>query len=142
LEAEVYHADDPESAQVPAPVDAGDRPHLERVWQILRKAAKPVLDHKTRVVSILLDGDDMFAADKVSELVVRLIKLLAPTVDDIARRSPNHRELSLKVEHEGGRREEIYLKKSDLVAKLVALQPLEKAMFAPLKIGQADDSSD
>jgi hypothetical protein len=137
LVAEVTHPDDPEG-QVPSPVDAQDRAHLERLWQLLRKSVMPAIEHKTRVVSIHLDGEEIFASEKVQQLVQRIIKLLAPTVAEIARRSPNPIELSLKIEHEGGRREEIYVKKADLVAKLIPLAPPEIAVFAPLALGQQE----
>ncbi len=141
LLAEVQYVDDPEAqGQMPTAVDAGDRVHLERLWQILRKSVNPALEHKTRVVSIHLDGEEIFASDKVLALVTRLIKMLAPTVAEIARRSPNQQELSLKIEHDGGRREEIYVKKQDLVAKLIPLAPPEIQVFAPLALGQAEPS--
>jgi hypothetical protein len=53
-------------------------------------------------------------------------------VNEIARRSPNASELSLKLENDGGKREEIYVKKEDLAAQLDALGPQEKALFSPL----------
>jgi hypothetical protein len=138
LVAEVHHPDVPDS--LPAPVDSGDKAHVERLWQLLRSAAMNALEHKTRVVSVHLDGEDVFGEGKVPELIVRIVKLLAPIVAEIARRSPNTQELSLKVEHEGGRREEIYLKKADLVAKLAPLGPQERAVFAPLALGQTEPS--
>lgn len=139
LQAEVQYPDDPEAqGQLPTAVDAGDRVHLERLWTILKKSVAPATEHKTRVVSIHIDGEEIFAADKVLALVMRLIQMMAPTVAEIARRSPNPQELSLKIEHDGGRREEIYVKKTDLVAKLIPLAPAEVAVFAPLALGQAE----
>ncbi len=142
LQAEVQYVDDPDAqGQMPTAVDAGDRVHLERLWTILRKAVTPAIEHRTRVVSIHLDGEEIFAADKVLHLVGRLIRLMAPTVTEIARRSPNQQELSLKIEHDGGRREEIYVKKADLVAKLIPLAPPEVAIFSTLPLGQPDPTS-
>jgi hypothetical protein len=141
LQAEVQYVDDPEAqGQMPSAVDAGDRVHLERLWTILKKSVMPATEHKTRVVSIHLDGEEIFVADKVLPLVMRLIKMMAPTVAEIARRSPNQQELSLKIEHDGGRREEIYVKKADLVAKLIPLAPPEVQVFAPMQLGQAEPS--
>ena len=141
LQAEVQYVDDPESqGQMPSTVDAGDRVHLERLWTILKKSVMPATEHKTRVVSIHLDGEEIFVADKVLALVMRLIKMMAPTVAEIARRSPNQQELSLKIEHDGGRREEIYVKKAELVSKLIPLAPPEVQVFAPMQLGQAEPS--
>jgi hypothetical protein len=60
--------------------------------------------------------------------------MFAPIVAEIARRSPNALELSLKCETDGGRREELYLRKKDLVAKLEPLTPPARALFAPLAL--------
>jgi hypothetical protein len=142
LQAEVQYADDPEAqGQLPTAVEASDRAHLERLWTMLKKSIGPATEHKTRVVSIHLDGEEIFVADKVLALVMRLIQMMAPTVAEIARRSPNQQELSLKIEHDGGRREEIYVKKADLVSKLIPLAPPEVAVFAPLALGQAEAAS-
>src|SRR5262249_14288004 len=122
LVAEVRHPDDPQAeGQLPAVVEAGDRVHLERLWQLLRKSVSPLLDHRTRVTSVHLDAEDVFSGQRVPELISRIVRILSPTVAEVARRSPNPQELSLKIEHDGGRREEIYVKKADLVDKLEAL---------------------
>jgi hypothetical protein len=139
LFAEVAHPDDPEAdGQLPTAVDAGDRVHLERLWQLLRQAAMPALEHKTRVVSLYVDGEDVFASEKVGALIERIVRLVAPTVAEIARRSPNAQELSLKIEHEGGRREEVYLMKADLTAKITSLGANEQTIFSPLPLGQGE----
>jgi hypothetical protein len=66
--------------------------------------------------------------------IERLLRLLAPTVNEIARRSPNASELSLKTEDDNGRREEIYVKKDELAAHIEPLGEREKALFLPLKL--------
>jgi hypothetical protein len=53
-------------------------------------------------------------------------------VGEIARRSPNAHELSLKVENDSGRREEIYLRKAQLVSSLSSVTPKERGVFDPL----------
>jgi hypothetical protein len=50
----------------------------------------------------------------------------------VARRSPNEHELSLKVENDSGRREEIYLRKAQLVSSLSSVTPKERGVFDPL----------
>src|SRR5262249_40634866 len=100
LVAEVSHPDEPDGGSTRSPVDAGDKMHLERLWQMLRKQAKPVLEHKARVISVHLDGQEVFTGEKVGLLTARIVKIIAPTVQEIARRSPNPEELSLKIEHD------------------------------------------
>ncbi len=114
------------------PVDAGDRAALEQFWQLLRAGVGEVLTHKERLVKVELDGADLFEADLVSLFVTRIVKLFAPIVAEIAKRSPNPAELSLKHEDDGGRREEIYVKKKDLLDEISPLDATGQALFAPL----------
>ncbi len=80
----------------------------------------------------------LFGRSKLSEnglaipFVTRLISMFAPTVREIAKRSPNEFELTLKTEAEGGRREELYLRKEALVSTLQPLPAKGREVFAPL----------
>jgi hypothetical protein len=130
--AEVQRLGDVESEAGPPAVDAGDRQQLERLWQLVRAGVADVLPHKERLVSVTLDGQDLFEQGLALSFIERLLRLLAPTVTEIARRSPNASELSLKIEHDGGKREEIYVKKEDLAAQIDPLGPKERALFSAL----------
>ena len=105
---------------------------LERLWQALRHATREVLDFKERLETVSLDGNPVFEGGLVLPFVVRLVAMFAPTVREIAKRSPNEFELSLKQETDGGRREEIYLRKEQLVNKLQPLSSIGREVFAPL----------
>ena len=111
---------------------SGDLAALDRVWQALRLACRDVLEHKEQLLSVSLDGTPVFEGGLVIPFVVRLVTMFAPTVREIAKRSPNEFELSLKQESEGGRREEIYLRKEQLVSKLQPLSAIGREVFAPL----------
>jgi hypothetical protein len=130
LRAEVSHPSEEGGADLATTVEVGDRLHLDRLWQGLRAAADEVLDHKEGLISLLLDGEDVFENDLAIMFIERLIKYMAPTVSEISKRSPNPMEYSLKVESDAGRREEIYVKKEDLLAKLMSLGEKERAVFA------------
>lgn len=139
LLAEVRHPDDADvDGQLPSMADPGDILQLERLWTLLRTGVAGALEHRDRVVAVHLDGEEVFENDKVVPLIERIIKILAPTVTEIAKRSPNSKELSLKVENDDGRREEIYVRTEDLRAKLAPLQPAERQVFAPLALGLTD----
>jgi hypothetical protein len=105
---------------------------LDRVWQALRIAVREVMDHKEQLVNVSLDGNPVFEGGLVIPFVVRLVTMFAPTVREIAKRSPNEFELSLKQETESGRREEVYLRKDQLVSKLQPLSSIGREVFAPL----------
>jgi hypothetical protein len=119
-------------------VDGQDRVQLERLWQLLRSRAATALASRDRVTAIHLDFEDVFEKHLVPKLLERVVDVMAPTVHEIARRSSNTHELSLKVESDLGQREEIYVKKEDLVRKLEPLGLEERRLFAPLALGQAE----
>lgn len=135
LFAEVRHPDDHEVDQMlSAQVEPHDRPHLERFWQVLRRSVAPMAAFRSRMTALQLDGSDVFESDAAGEVVDRLVDILALTAQEVARRSPNINELSLKEEGTDGRRREIYLRKDDLVRKLEPLTPEDRSRFVPLAL--------
>jgi hypothetical protein len=127
-------AEGPQSSSI----DGQDRVHVERLWQLLRSRVAAMLAHRDRVTGVHLDFEDVFEKNLVVALLERVVDIMAPTVHEIARRSPNRSELSLKVESDLGQREEIYVKKEDLVRKLEVLALEERRLFAPLALGQSE----
>lgn len=117
---------------IPSNLGAADLAQLERLWIGLRTACRDVVELKEQLRSVTLDGQPVFEGGLVVPFVVRLVTMFAPTVREIAKRSPNEFELSLKVESEGGRREEIYLRKEQLVSQLHPLPASGREVFAPL----------
>lgn len=105
---------------------------LERVWKALAASVREVAEYKDRLLGLTLDEHSVFDEGLITPFIVRLVKMFAPTVREIAKRSPNEFELSLKAETDGGRREEIYLKKDQLVSRLQPLSSAGRQLFAPL----------
>ncbi len=134
LSAQAEQPDEAE-AGVPVQVEPLDCLHLERLWQVLRAQATEARGKRERVLSILLDHEDVFEARKVPLLLERLVAELGPITQDIARHTPNGKELALKIESDDGQREEVYLKKDDLLHKLEALDLEDRRVFAPLGLG-------
>lgn len=128
----VDHPGDPNAAQLPSAVPESDLPKLDELWRKMKAAATPLLDHRTRLLGLTLDDADVFAGGLALPLTVRLVDTFAPIVRTITERSPNNHELSLKMEHEGGRREEVYLRRDDLLSKLQPLSADGRAVFGPL----------
>lgn len=128
----VEHPGQPNAEALNGQLGGSDLAALERVWQALRLAVREVVDHKEQLVTVSLDGNPVFEGGLVIPFVVRLVAMFAPTVREIAKRSPNEHELSLKQESEGGRREEVYLRKDQLVSKLQPLSAIGREVFAPL----------
>jgi hypothetical protein len=142
LLAELHRSDDdPNIEPGPSTIDAQDRAQLERLWQLLRASVNDVLLYKERLLSAELEGADIFDGDMMLPFLKRLIKMFAPIVNEISRRSPNSLELSLKHENENGRREEIYLRKQDLLKKLESLSPAARAIFSPFALTREESEA-
>ncbi len=132
LSGTVEHPGAPDASAVGTQMQHSDLTQLDKLWLALRTATRDVADHKEQLLGVLLDQQPVFEAGLVLAFVVRLVAMFAPTVREVAKRSPNEHELSLKIEHEGGRREEIYLRKDALVNALAPLPAAGRQVFAPL----------
>ena len=133
LSAEVHHPDDVEAESgLPAVLDESAAKEVERLWQQLRSSCGPLLAKKRRLVALSLGGADVTEHDLGTKVVALVVATIAQTVGEVARRSPNAHELSLKVENDAGRREEIYLRKAQLVSALSSVTPKERGVFDPL----------
>jgi len=133
IRAEVHHPDDNEADEgLPPLLDDISATEVERLWQLLRKAANPLLTNRKRLTSLSLAGNDVLAGSGGTTVVKLVVDAIAPIAVEIARRSPSRNELSLKVENNSGRREEIYLKKEQLENALATVPGAEQALFDPL----------
>jgi hypothetical protein len=130
--ADVSHPGDPNATLVPAAAEPTDLPHLDRLWTALRAMFDEIFEERGAISAITLDGEDPLPRGLGQDLIERIITVLAPTALQIARRSPNARELSLKREGSDGRREEFYLTRSNLLAQLQPLPREGRDVFAPL----------
>jgi hypothetical protein len=132
LRGEVEHPEEPNAKQLSPTLSADDTALADKLARAVVERFAPLLHQRESVVRVELDGHDVFASGQEMALVARLVSVFAPVVEEIAQRSPNQEELSLKREHDGGRREEIYLRRSDLLATLQPLDASGRAVFAPL----------
>jgi len=114
------------------PAVPSDAEKLETLWKELAKASARALDERVAVSTIRLDDEDVTDGGRIVELLERYVDLYAPVVTEISRRSPSPKELSLKLEHEDGRREEIYLRRAELVDLVESLEDEQMQVFAPL----------
>lgn len=117
---------------LPGTLDAPDVAHIERIWKALKLAAREVTEHKEQLIDVSLDGESVLDSSLATPFVVRLVAMFAPIVREIAKRSPNEFELTLKMEADGGRREELYLRKDALLGTLQPLSAKGREVFAPL----------
>ncbi len=116
------------------PAEEEDVPKLENLWEALEAKSRDALPHRTKLRWVKLDGDDVLENGLLGAFVTRLVEQLAPLAAEVARRSPNRTELSLKVDRGDGRREELYVRKEDLARPLLELPEPVRARFSPLAI--------
>jgi hypothetical protein len=116
------------------PAEDEDVPKLEALWQALADKSREALPHRRSLRWVKLDGDDVLENGLLGAFVKRLVDQFSPLAAEIARRSPNRAELSLKIDRGDGRREEIYVRKEDLARPLLELPEPVRARFTPLSI--------
>jgi len=99
---------------------------------VLRRECANLIQFRKRLLSAQLDGHEVFERGLVQVLLTRIADRMAPVAAEVSRHSPNPSELSLKLEREGGRREEVYLRKADLVQMVSGLTPEAQQLYAGL----------
>ncbi|MCL2823199.1 MAG: hypothetical protein FWD57_04345 [Polyangiaceae bacterium] len=124
-------------------LDASEIAALRRLWQIIKMSVNSTVNLRGQLSYVRVDGHDLFANGLVRTFIERLVRSIAPTVLDIIAHSPNPAELSMKIEDEQGRREEIYIRRETLAAKIDELDEEGQTLFAELGIcGDALTSTD
>jgi hypothetical protein len=131
--AEVQHPGEADASALEPVLEQAASVELERFVMLLRSAAGQVVKHKSRVLGVTLQGRDVFDEHLVGKLLETIVRILVPNVIEIARRSTSPVELTLKTEEDDGKRQEIYVKKAELFAKIDAVPPSERAVFEPLR---------
>jgi hypothetical protein len=109
-----------------------ERAKIEALADKLRRECAPLLQRKKRLIFAQLAGQDVFERGVVHTLLERFIDRMAPIAEQVARHSPNPHELSLKLEREDGRREELYLRKAELRQLVAPLPPSAQSLFQRL----------
>jgi hypothetical protein len=132
LVASVEHPGNMDASTLPPELDDGDAAQLDRLAIAVSESLRTLHPNKERLTELKLDDRDAMGGLLIVELVERFVALFAPIVVEIAERSSNEHELSLKAQNDGGRREEVYLRKADLVEKLQPLWQKGRTLFAPL----------
>jgi hypothetical protein len=120
------------SADQPFDVDEEDAKKLVALKSKLQAAVGDLARHRRRLVEAWIDGEVMRTHAKPTLLVERLIANVAPVVQEISARSQSPNELVLRRMIGGDRREEIFLSKNELKAKLEPLQDTNRTLFEPL----------
>lgn len=127
------------STESPAPVEfdlaEADARAIEAFVERLGVAAQDLLVSRKALSAAALDGEALEKHRQPSLLVQRLIEVMSPTVREISARSGSEKELVIRRLLGDGRREERFVRRSDLLEKLEPLPASARAMFVPLGLG-------
>lgn len=132
--AQVEHPGESGAEQLDPTLDAQATTELERFVTLLRSQCGAVVANKSQLLDVTLDGRGVFEEGLVSALLSVIVKSLAPTVAEISRRSASPLELTLKTEDDEGKRQEVYVKKAELFAKLDPLPLGARMVFEPMRM--------
>ncbi|MEZ4250168.1 MAG: hypothetical protein R3B99_18200 [Polyangiales bacterium] len=119
-------------SEAPYTSQGDDLERIQDLAETLRNECLTLLGRKTRLVFAQLDEHDVFERGLVRLVLDRIAARLAPIAAQVDAHSPNPSELSLKIERADGRREEIYLRKQELVDLVAPLPPEAQVLFEPL----------
>ncbi|MDP3105616.1 MAG: hypothetical protein Q8M95_13530 [Candidatus Methanoperedens sp.] len=108
---------------------------LRGLGEKIQERTNNLYPEKKRLDYIHLDGKDVIEENIVFELMQKVAELFAPIIADIKEHSPFGEELSLKSEDETGNRNEIYLKKSQVINKLDAIMDKGNKLSGILGMG-------
>lgn len=109
----------------------------EKLRGLFDKVAATLVDvskGRRRLLSATLDGEPLETVRSPSMVVNRVIAAMAPIVKEISARSLTPTELVLKRMVAGNRREELFVPKAELLAKLDPLPSHARERFAALPL--------
>jgi hypothetical protein len=129
------------STEQPFDVGESDEASLVALLEKLEVPARELTTHRRALVKSSLDDRPLAEHEGPSVLAERLVGVMAPITKEISRRSPSGTELVLKRLVSGGRREEIFVTKAELVKRLDRLSPSLRSVFDPLGLGDTSVSS-
>lgn len=98
-----------------------DRAVLTDLWRALHREVERIVALPGRLTGLSLDETPVDDGTMILGCMERLVDFYRPVVSKIAAHSTSPEELTIKIEREGGRREEAYVKKADLAQHLMAL---------------------
>lgn len=114
------------------PAVPSDAEKLEGLWESLEDTARRAFGARAGVSAVRIAGHDVLAEGHTLIAIDHIAKTFAPVVAQLAARTPNDHELTLKVEGEDGKREERYIRRRDLHAILEEAGPAAVERFGHL----------
>jgi hypothetical protein len=120
--------------EAPYEVDDSGAAKLRQLHETLCAVARELATSRKRVTELTLDGEPLCEKHDPHVMVERLLSVLVPVVREIGMRSPSSTELALKCLATDNRREEVFVSKAALRAKLDAVPERARAVIGPLAL--------
>ena len=131
----LVRVDEQQKREKPFEAQEADAAKLCALRDKVAAAVAELARHRTKILDAKLEGEALANHAQPSLLVERIIAQLVPEAREIAARSQSVGELVLRRALGGDRREEIFLSKQDLKAKLEPLNDRNRALFDGLLDG-------
>ncbi len=119
---------------LPCDVEGDEGQKLRVLCDSLASMAGEIALNRQLPVAARID-DKPIHEYEASVVVERFVANVAPQVEEIARRSLASGELVLRRRLSDNRREEVFLSKAELLAKVEGVPPTLRGVFAPLNLG-------
>jgi hypothetical protein len=121
-------------------LDGEDAVHVLRLWNRVVDTTQDLGMRRQAMTSASFDGKPLKEIDEPQEVAVKLINVVAPVVQEIAKRSGAPGELVLRRDLGEGRREEIYITKAELHEKVMTLPATLRPVFDPFELSEGPRS--
>jgi hypothetical protein len=118
---EVYFVEEETEKNISAIPELKDQFNILRLRELgeeIVKQTEGLYPKRQKLESIYFNGKDVIAENLVFELLLKTAEIFVPIIANIKAHSPSEEELSIKEEVEDGKRQEIYLKKSQIKDRL------------------------
>jgi hypothetical protein len=117
-----------------------DLVHAQRLWNRIFETTADLVERRQTMSSATFDGTSLRELEEPHEILQRLINVVAPIVQEIARRSGAPGELVLRRDAGEGHRDEVFITKAELHEKVMTLPPASRAIFDPLELSDGPRS--
>jgi hypothetical protein len=121
-----------------APLQLGeeDSVHALRLWNRVLDTSRDLPMRRQAMTDATFDGTSIKEFDEPRLVCERLIDVMAPVVQQLGRRSGAAGELVIRRDVGEGRREEVFITKSELHEKVQALPEELQLIFAPFELAE------
>jgi hypothetical protein len=121
-------------------LDGEDSVHALRLWNRVVDSTRDLAMRRQAMTAASFDGKPLGELDDPQAVCIRMVNVLGPVVQEIARRSGAPGELVLRRDTGEGRREEIYITKAELNEKVLSLPPSLRPVFDPFELSEGPRS--